>query len=81
MERNTPAGIMHSQAITGWLLMCDETEAGAGISRFSSGHQFKSFNSKYPGSVTMLLPLDLMGGRCGFFHFSLLFILMFPHIC
>lgn len=56
MERNTPVGVMHSQAITGWLLLCDETEARAGISWFSSGYQFKYFNSEYPGSVTMLLP-------------------------
>lgn len=56
MERNTPAGIMHGQVITGWLLLFDETEVRAGISRFLSGHQFKSFNSEYPGSVTMLLP-------------------------
>lgn len=31
MEMNTPAGIMHSQAITGWLLLYDETEAGDGF--------------------------------------------------
>lgn len=37
MERSSPAGIMHSQAITGWLFLCDETEAGAGVSQFSSG--------------------------------------------
>jgi len=43
--------------------VCDSTEAGGGISQFSSGHQFKSVSSEYPGNITMLLPLlNQIGG-------------------
>lgn len=34
MERNTLGYALFHQAITGWLLVCDETEAGAGNSDF-----------------------------------------------